>query len=149
MNFVILKNTIKRNWKLMLVSLAVLCFYLSVILYLVDPADMEKVKDLFGMIGGMLDAFGINTAAMTSPLAYTASTFFSVLVMAFTILCHSDSSAGAETGGRYLDCLHAVRAGDPDQSDPDPGVLSDRRNVCFVYRHPYYRLCLAGGDGGF
>lgn len=86
MNFVILKNTIKRNWKLMLVFLAVLCFYLSVILYLVDPADMEKVKDLFGMIGGMLDAFGINTAAMTSPLAYTASTFFSVLVMAFTMV---------------------------------------------------------------
>lgn len=44
MNFVILKNTIKRNWKLMLVFLAVLCFYLSVILYLVDPADMEKSK---------------------------------------------------------------------------------------------------------
>ena len=44
MNFVILKNTIKRNWKLMLVFLAVLCFYLSVILYLSIRPTWRKSK---------------------------------------------------------------------------------------------------------
>lgn len=86
MNRTIFSNTWKRNWKLLLIFLAVLCMYLSIIISLIDPEDMSKVQQLFGTMAGFMDAFSIEIAAMTSPLNYTASTFFSVLVMGFTMV---------------------------------------------------------------
>lgn len=86
MSLTLFKSTVKRSWKLLLIFFAVLCFYLAVIISLVDPKDMEKVKELYGTMGSMLSAFGISVDAMTSPLSYTASTFFGLLVMAFTMV---------------------------------------------------------------
>ncbi len=86
MSLTIFKNTFKRNWKLLLIFLVVLCMYLSIIISLIDPDDMAEVQGLFGTMAGFLEAFSIDIAAMTSPLNYTASTFFSVLVMAFTMV---------------------------------------------------------------
>ena len=82
----VFKNTLKRSWKLLLIFFVVLCFYLSVIISLINPDDMEKIKELYGTMGNLLPAFGISIASMTSPLSYTASTFFGILVMAFTMV---------------------------------------------------------------
>lgn len=86
MNRTIFFNTFKRNWKLLLIFLIILCMYLSIIISLIDPEDMTKVQALFGTMAGFMDAFAIDISAMTSPLNYTASTFFGVLVMGFTMV---------------------------------------------------------------
>lgn len=86
MNKTIFLYTLKRTWKLTTVFLAVLCMYLAIIISLIEPDDMRKVQELFGTMEGFMGAFSIEIAAMTSPLSYTASTFFSVLVMAFTMV---------------------------------------------------------------
>ncbi len=86
MSVALIKNAIKRNWKLLLIFAGVLCFYLAVIISLIDPEDMEQVKEIFNFKGNLLSAFGISVEAMTDPLSYTASTFFSLLVMAFTMV---------------------------------------------------------------
>lgn len=85
MSFTIFKNTFKRSWKLLLIFFCLLCFYQAVIISLIDPDDMAKIKDLFATMGDFLGAFSISIASMTSPLAYTASVFFSLIVMAFTM----------------------------------------------------------------
>lgn len=86
MSFTLFKNTFKRNWVLLLIFGFVLCMYLGIIIMLIEPADMAKIQDLFGVMGGMLPAFGIDMAAMTNPLSYTASTFYGLMVMAFTMV---------------------------------------------------------------
>ncbi len=86
MNFTLLKNTFRRNWGLLLIFMSVLCLYLGIIISLIDPNDMAQVKELFGTMGSFMDAFGISIAAMTDPLSYTASTFYGLMVMAFTMV---------------------------------------------------------------
>lgn len=85
MSIPIFKNTLKRNWKLLLIFSCLLCFYQTVIISLIDPNDMEKVKELYGTLGDFMGAFSISIASMTTPLNYTASVFFSIIVMAFTM----------------------------------------------------------------
>lgn len=86
MNKTIFKNTFKRSWKLLLIFFVVLCFYQILIISLIDPDDMDKVRELFGSMKDYMGAFSISIADMTTPLNYTASTFFSILVMAFTMV---------------------------------------------------------------
>lgn len=85
MSIPIFKNTLKRNWKLLLIFSCLLCFYQIVIISLIDPNDMEKVKELYGTMEDFMGAFSISIASMTTPLNYTASVFFSIIVMAFTM----------------------------------------------------------------
>lgn len=77
---------IKQSWKMTTFIALILCAYQAVIISLVNPQDMASIQSLFGVMGGFLDAFGISVESMTSPLAYTASTFFSSLVQIFSML---------------------------------------------------------------
>ncbi|MEG0805123.1 MAG: hypothetical protein RR364_00925 [Lachnospiraceae bacterium] len=86
MSFILWKDTVKRNFKLLFIFGVVLCMYLAVIIYLIDPKDMEKIKEIYGAMGAFMGAFGIDIAAMTDPLSYTASTFYALIVMAFTMV---------------------------------------------------------------
>lgn len=86
MNLTVFKNTCKQNWKLLLIFLFVLCFYQVTIIGLVDPNDMGKVQDLFGSMKDYMGAFSISIPDMSTPLSYTASVFFSMLIMAFTMV---------------------------------------------------------------
>ena len=86
MNLTIFINTLKRNWKLLLIFVVVLSFYFGVIVSLANPQDMTEVRELYGTMGDMLKAFSIDIEAMTTPLSYAASTFFGVLVLAFTMV---------------------------------------------------------------
>lgn len=86
MNTTLFKDTLKRNWGLLLIFAGVLCGYLGIIISLIDPADMAKIKELFGTMGEFMGAFGISMDTMTDPLAYTASTFYALMVMAFTMV---------------------------------------------------------------
>ncbi len=86
MNKTLLMSNARRNWKLLLIFVAVLCFYLVVIVSIIDVEDMDSLKELFAVAGGFLDAFGMDLEAMTDVLSYTASTFFTILVMGFTMV---------------------------------------------------------------
>lgn len=86
MNMTIFKNTLRRNYKLLLIFAGVLALYLAIIISLIDPSDMKKVQELFGTMESYMSVFNISIASMTSPLLYTASVFFSMLVMAFTMV---------------------------------------------------------------
>lgn len=86
MSIAIFKNTLKRRWKLIVIFLLLLSFYQSIIISLIDPKDMGKIQELFATMGDFMGAFSISIASMTSPLAYTASVFFSLIVMAFTMV---------------------------------------------------------------
>ncbi len=86
MNKTIFMYTFKRNYKLMIIFLFVLIFYQSAIILFIDPDNMSEIADIFSMADSFLGPLGINLAEFTSPLSYTASTFFSVLVLAFTMV---------------------------------------------------------------
>lgn len=86
MNIQLLKYTLKRNWKFLAIFFCVMMMYLSILIGMINPEDMQKIKDLFGTMGSFLSAFGINTETMTDPLSYTASTFFGMLVMCFSMI---------------------------------------------------------------
>ena len=86
MSLTIFKNTLRRNYKLLVIFAVVMGFYLSVIISLIDPVNMKEIQELFGAMESYLDAFGISIEDMTTPLNYTASVFFSVIVMAFTMV---------------------------------------------------------------
>ena len=77
---------LKQGWKITGLLTIVACVYQGIIISLVDPANMASIQSLFGVMGSFLDAFGISIESMTSPLAYTASTFFSSLVQILSML---------------------------------------------------------------
>ncbi len=107
MSLTIFKYLLKRNWKLLFVFLLVLCMYLSIIISLINPDDMKEIQELFGTMENFMGAFSIDIAAMTSPLNYTASTFFSVLVMAFTMVFYilqSNSLIAKQVNDTSLSC---------------------------------------------
>lgn len=79
-------STLKRSYKFFLIIAAVLCFYLTVIIYMVDPDDMAQIQEMFAMFEGMMSAFGMDVDAMTDLLSYVASTFFTTLIMAFCMV---------------------------------------------------------------
>ncbi len=79
-------DTLKRNYKLLLIFILVLNLYQGTIISLADPQDMSQMVQMFEFAAPYLDAFGINTAEFSSVLNYTASVFFGVLVMAFTMV---------------------------------------------------------------
>lgn len=111
MNFAIFKNTLKRNWKLLLIFFCLLAFYQGVIISLIDPDDMSEIQQLFGTMDYMLEAFSISIESMTSPLAYTASVFFSVLVMALTMvfyLIQANSLIAKQVDNSSLVCTLAA-----------------------------------------
>lgn len=85
MNYRLFKYNLKRHWKFILGFAFLIVVYLGIIISLIDPSDMEKIKQLFGAMGKFLEAFGISVDAMTSPLAYTASTFFGALSFMFVV----------------------------------------------------------------
>lgn len=86
MSLTIFRHTLRHNYKFLLIFGGVLGFYLFMIISLIDPADMKQVQELFGSMESYMDAFGISIGDMTTPLRYTASVFFSLLVMAFTMV---------------------------------------------------------------
>ncbi len=88
MNLTIFKNTFMRGYKLILIFIFILCLYQTTIISVIDVDDFESVKQLFGSVGELVKIFGIDISQFTSPLNFTASTFFSVLVLAFTMVLY-------------------------------------------------------------
>ncbi len=86
MNFVIFKDSLSKNFKLILIFMFVLCFYQSAIISIVDLGDMAGVSELFSSFDQFLAPIGINIAGFTSPLNYIASVFYSMLIMGFTMV---------------------------------------------------------------
>lgn len=86
MNRTLFHQTYKSNWRLFSIFFLVCCLYLAIIISLIDAENMEKIRTLYGSMGGMLSAFGINVDQMTNPLAYTSSTFFGLLDKAFVMV---------------------------------------------------------------
>ncbi len=94
MNFVIFKDTFKRNYKLMIFFCMILSLYLSAIIYFIEPEDMASIADVFGLAEGLLGPLGINLNEFTSPLNYTASVFFGILMSAFTLAFYTIQNQG-------------------------------------------------------
>ncbi len=94
MNKTIFKQTLKQNYKLILIFIFILCFYQSAIIYFINPEDMSEISGIFNLADGFLGPLGIDVTQFTSPLNYTASTFFSVLVMAFSMVFYIILSTG-------------------------------------------------------
>lgn len=86
MSRVLFKNTLRRMWMLAVGFTGILIMYQSIIISLIDPENMSEIQSLFSVAEGMLDVFGMDITAMTSPLAYTASTFFGMLALAFPMI---------------------------------------------------------------
>lgn len=87
MSLPLLKNTIKRNWQIVAIFFAVLIIYLSIVIVLFDPAHPEEIKMMFEVLPPqVLAMFKMSLDTMTNPLHYTASTYFGIIVMAFTMV---------------------------------------------------------------
>ncbi len=87
-------STLKQNYKLLLIFIFILNMYQGVIISMANPIDMSEIAGVFEFAEPMLAAFGINIAEFSTVLNYTASVFFSVLVMAFTMVFYVIQSIG-------------------------------------------------------
>lgn len=86
MNKIIFLDTLKQSYKLMIIFVCVLSLYLTCIIAIATPEDMSEIGEIFTFVEDYLGVFGIDVLQFTSVLNYTASVFFGVLVMAFTMV---------------------------------------------------------------
>lgn len=85
-SYPLLKQTVRENYKLLLVIAAVLSIYTIMIIGMYDPDITEKMEDLLSALpAGMLSAFGFSMEEQTLT-GFLASYLFGFLMLVFPML---------------------------------------------------------------
>lgn len=86
----LLKQSIKSNYKIILIFIAVLTLYFSIIANMYDPNDLGILDQLASLklSPELLSAMGF-TLTDTSLLGFLSSYFYGLLMVAFPIICYS------------------------------------------------------------
>ncbi|MDW7739865.1 MAG: ABC transporter permease subunit [Bacillota bacterium] len=86
MNFALFKSTVKSNWILFVIFLAVLFMYMSIIISMYDPENIEAMAlYLETLPQGMVDAFGYNATA-TDLVSFIGLYFYGFIVLLFPLI---------------------------------------------------------------
>lgn len=86
MSFELFRMTWKRNWLLIFIILAILIMYMSVMITMFDPKDMEALGSMLDMLpADMIKAFGF-TNVITDLTSYLASWLYGMLMLAFPLI---------------------------------------------------------------
>lgn len=85
MSFVLFKATCKRNWLLFVIFFCVLAMYLSVMISMFDPANMDELKLMLDMLPDeIVTAFGFGSA-ITDITSYLASWLYGIMMFGFPL----------------------------------------------------------------
>lgn len=89
MSIVLFKKTFKSSYKLILVFAAVLAMYMSIIIGMYDPNDLDILNQLASLklSPELLDAFGF-TLTDSSLVGFISSYFYGLLMLAVPMVCY-------------------------------------------------------------
>ena len=89
LNSVLLKNTLRSNYKLLLIFLGVLAMYMTIIIGMFDPNDLDILNQLAALklSPELLAAFGF-TLTDTSLVGFISSYFYGLLMLALPMVCY-------------------------------------------------------------
>jgi len=80
------KATAKSNWAIFVIFLAILLMYMSIMISMFDPDDIDAIKEMYETLPqGMLDAFGFD-APVTDLASFIALYFYGFLVLMFPMI---------------------------------------------------------------
>ncbi len=86
MNLPLFKATAKSNWAILVIFLAILLMYMTIMISMFDPDDADALIELYETLPrGMLDAFGFDEAA-TDLASFIALYFYGFLVLMFPLI---------------------------------------------------------------
>lgn len=86
MSMPLFKATLKANWFLFLVFLAILLMYMLIMISMFDPDDVDAIMQLYETLPrGMLEAFGFDVPA-TDLVSFIALYFYGFLVLLFPMI---------------------------------------------------------------
>ena len=86
MSIVLFKTTLRKNWMLMLIFFGVLFMYLSVMIAMFDPEDMNALNDMISIFPEeLMKAMGFSSL-VTDLTAYLASWLYGMLMTALPVV---------------------------------------------------------------
>lgn len=86
MSFTLFKTTIKKNWTLLLIFFGVLTMYMTIMISMFDPEQMEALITMFKLLPEeIMKAFGFSSL-VTDLTAYLASWLYGLLMLAFPMI---------------------------------------------------------------
>lgn len=86
MNIPLFKATSKSNWIIFVIFLAVLFMYLSIMISMYDPDDIEAITQMYELLpAGMIEAFGFDETA-TDLVSFIALYFYGFIVLMFPLI---------------------------------------------------------------
>jgi len=85
MSIVLLKKTLKRNWVLLAIFFAVLTMYLTIMIYMFDPDDIQAIISMVELFPeDLMKAMGF--AGFSDITGYLASWMYGMLMLAFPMV---------------------------------------------------------------
>lgn len=86
MSFTLFKATLKKNWTLLLIFFGVLTMYMSVMISMYDPKQIEALMSMFKLLPeDLMKALGFSSL-VTDLTAYLASWLYGLLMLAFPMI---------------------------------------------------------------
>ena len=86
MNFTLFKATSKSNWIIFVIFVAILFMYLSIMISMYDPDNIEAMTQMYEMLPqGMVEAFGYGDTA-TDLVSFIALYFYGFIVLMFPLI---------------------------------------------------------------
>ena len=86
MNFTLFKTNMKRNWVLLIIFFAVLTMYLTAMISMFNPDDMQAILDMVKLFPeNLMKAMGFDTLAITLT-GYLASWLYGLLMLGFPMV---------------------------------------------------------------
>lgn len=85
-NFALLKSTAKSNWVIFIIFFAILLMYMSVIISMYDPDNIDAMRQMAeAMPEGMMDAFGYG-GTPTDLITFMALYYYGFIILMFPMI---------------------------------------------------------------
>lgn len=86
MSLTLYKSTLKRNWLLLVIFLSVLLMYLSIMIFMYNPDDIEAITSMLDLFPeDLMKAMGFSTM-ITDMTSYLASWLYGLLMFGFPMV---------------------------------------------------------------
>ncbi len=86
MNFALFKATLKSNWLIFMIFVAILFMYMSIMVSMYDPDNVDAMAQMYEMMPeGIMDAFGYGGTA-TDLVSFISLYFYGFIVLLFPLI---------------------------------------------------------------